>query len=250
MNFRQFVLETKVSKFEDLRLQIIESIKSQKLEKKHCLYRGFVKEVDQIGDHSIRQNRHPLDTSKMITSRMDEEFVKRFSKPIRTSTAFASFSVETARSYTDFTGSVVILVPKPSTNFYSSKIVTDMTQFFYDDNMISMLNKINFTKDEKTDLALSVGMELMELGEYRFPRLYTKAVESKKDIEFKMFDEVFKRTAETYDKFTTLPPYTQYRTSEIMIDSDSYYYVRVSNYTDIDTYKRLLEVLDEMKIPD
>jgi hypothetical protein len=251
MHFKRFVLETKNNKFEGILLQIIESIKSQKLEKTHCLYRGFLKPIDPVGEKTIRQFRKPLDTSKVLSTKMDEEFVKLFNKPIRSSTTFATFSPKIAMSYTGLSfemGNIGIVVPKAGSKFYASSIIPDMTQFFYDLNMDVMLDKIGFSKDEQDEIAKSVGMKSMDLGSSRFSNLYMKIIASKnKNIDFSLINEVFKRTAETYKKFSSFPPYNQYKSNEIMIENDSYYYVKVPNYSGIDTYANLLVFLEDMK---
>jgi hypothetical protein len=249
MKFRRFVLENDFTdNFDIIRQQIIDAITSQKLEKNHCLFRGFAKKLDTLGEFKIRTDRTPLDTSKELSTKMDSLFNKKFGVKLRSASLFCTYSISLANSFKRL-GETAIIIPKPGSSFYFSEVVKDMTRFLYFPKSSEMITALDYKADDVKDLADSFGITVPDfLRNNSFGQLYTTA---KEDQSFKFNEDPSTKLltimVDTYKRSDSMPVYSTYKDNEIMITSDSYYYVKISSDSKIKTYKELLELLKEIK---
>jgi hypothetical protein len=251
MHFKRFVLENDfTNNFEIIRQQIVDAITSQGLEKEHCLFRGYTKKLDLLGEFQIRTDRTPKDTSQVLSAKMDSLFNKKFGVKLRSSSLFCTYSISLANSFNQL-GDTAIIIPKPGSVFYVSAIVKDMTRLLYFPRSVEMITTLGYTyKDDVVkDLADSFNKTVPSfLGDNSFGQLYTY-LKSKPSSKFNEdpSTKLLTTMVDTYTRSDSMPVYSTYKNNEIMITSDSYYYVRVPSSSDIKTYKELLKILKGMK---
>jgi hypothetical protein len=132
------------------------------------------KKLDTFGEFKIRTDRAPLNTSKELSEKMDSLFNKKFGVKLRSS-LFCTYSISLANSFKQL-GETAIIIPKPGSTFYFSKVVKDMTRLLYLPKSVEMITTLGYTyKDDVVkDLADSFGLTVPDfLGNNSFGQLYT-----------------------------------------------------------------------------